>query len=94
MRLDGSISDDIEEQVRQAFRTIEKSLDAAGLSFSDIIDMTTYHVELRSRLDAFMKVKDEFIGEPYPAWTAVGVTELAVQGALIEIRVIAKTKNG
>lgn len=93
-RLDGSISDDIEEQVRQAFETMEKSLIEAGLSFPDVIDMTTYHVGLRNHIKKFMEVKDEFIGEPYPAWTAVGVTELAVQGALIEIRVIAKTKNG
>jgi len=94
MRPDGSLSDDIEEQFRQAFRTVKKFLDEAGLSFSDVIDMTTYHVGLRSGLGTFMKVKDEFIGKPYPAWTAIGVTELAVQGALIEIRVIARTKQG
>lgn len=93
-RLDGSISDDIEKQVRQAFETMKKSLIEADLSLSDIVDMTTYHVGLREHLRKFIEVKDEFIGEPYPAWTAVGVTELAVQGALIEIRVIAKTKNG
>jgi len=94
IRPDGSISNDIEEQFRQAFLTAEKILGEAGLSFLDVIDMTTYHVGLRSGLDTFMKVKDEFIGEPYPSWTAVGVTELAVQGAVIEIRVIAKTKHG
>ena len=94
IRPDGSISDDIEDQVRQAFRTVKKSLVEAGLTFSDVVDMTTYHVGLRDHLETFMTVKDEFIGEPYPSWTAVGVTELAVQGALIEIRVIAKTKNG
>ena len=93
-RLDGSISDDIEDQSRQAFETIEKSLVEAGLSFADVLDMTSYHVGLRSHLEKFMKVKDEFIIEPYPAWTAIGVTELAVEGALIEIRVIAKTNNG
>ena len=94
MRSDGSISDDLTEQVRQAFQTMEKSLVEAGLTFSDVIDMTTYHVGLRSHLEAFMKAKDEFIGEPYPSWTAVGVTELAVQGAMIEIRAIAKMKDG
>ena len=93
-KLDGSISKDIEDQFRQAFETVQKSLVEAGLSFSDVIDMTTYHVGLRSHLKKFMKIKDEFIIEPYPAWTAVGVTELAIEGALIEIRVIAKTKNG
>jgi enamine deaminase RidA (YjgF/YER057c/UK114 family) len=55
-----------------------------------IVDMTTYHVGLREHLDAFIKVKDEFVSEPYPAWTAIGVTELITKGTLIEIRIIAK----
>ena len=37
-----------------------------------------------------IKVKDELIAEPYPAWTAIGVTELITVGTLIEVRVIAK----
>lgn len=41
-------------------------------------------------LGAFVKVKDEFIAEPYPAWTAIGVSELLTDGALAEIRAIAK----
>lgn len=52
--------------------------------------MTTYHVGLRQHLEAFTKVKDEFIGQPYPAWSAIGVSELITEGTLIEIRVIAK----
>jgi enamine deaminase RidA (YjgF/YER057c/UK114 family) len=31
--------------------------------------------------------------EPYPAWTAIGISELAVEEAPIEIRVIAEMKN-
>jgi enamine deaminase RidA (YjgF/YER057c/UK114 family) len=52
--------------------------------------MTTYHVGLRRHLNAFVKVKDEFISEPYPAWTAIGVTELITEGTFLEIRAIAK----
>ena len=37
----------------------------------------------------FKKVKDEFVKEPFPAWTAIGCTELAVEGARVEIRVVA-----
>ena len=29
------------------------------------------------------------ISEPYPAWTAIGCTELAMPGGLVEIRVQA-----
>ena len=47
--------------------------------------MTTYHVGLRDHLDDFVKVKDEFIAEPYPAWSAIGVSELITAGTLVEI---------
>ncbi|MCG8568958.1 MAG: RidA family protein [Spirochaetes bacterium] len=91
-RLNGTISSDHEEQFRQAFETVQKSLVKAGLSYSDVVEMTTYHVGLKNNLEVFKQVKDEYIGEPYPAWTAVGVTELAVEGAVIEIQVTAKTR--
>jgi hypothetical protein len=40
-------------------------------------------------LGAFIKVKDEFVRMPYPAWTAIGIAELITEGTLLEIRVIA-----
>jgi enamine deaminase RidA (YjgF/YER057c/UK114 family) len=68
-------------------------LTEVGLTLSDVVEMTTYHVGLKEQLEVFKQIKDEFINEPYPAWTAIGVSELAVDGALIEIRVIAKEKD-
>ena len=68
---------------------VQGVLDEAGLTMADIGEFTSYHVGLRDSLGKFMKVKDEFLGEPYPAWTAIGVSELAIPGALVEIRVIA-----
>lgn len=85
----GGVSADFPEQCRTAFRKIELALAEANLAFGDIVELTTYHVGLQVNLDAFKSVKDEFIVEPYPAWTAIGVSELAVRGALIEIRAIA-----
>jgi enamine deaminase RidA (YjgF/YER057c/UK114 family) len=55
-----------------------------------MVEMTTYHVGLRKHLSAFINVKDEFVRTPYPAWTAIGVTELITEGTLLEIRLIAK----
>ncbi len=86
------ISPSIEEQVRNSFRKIEMSLNEADLTFSDIVEITTYHVGLKEHFEDFKRIKDEFINEIYPAWTAIGVSELAVEGALIEIRVIAKLR--
>jgi len=88
----GTVPEGITAQTRQAFSRIKISLDEAGVNFSDIVEMTTYHVGLNSHLDKFIAVKNEFISEPYPAWTAIGVTELASEGAIVEIKIIAKSK--
>jgi enamine deaminase RidA (YjgF/YER057c/UK114 family) len=88
-RPDLTVSEDPEEQFRDAFRFVQANLAAAALDLSHVVEMTTYHVGLRKHLDAFIKVKDEFVAEPYPAWTAVGVSELITVGTLVEIRVIA-----
>ncbi|MGD1859997.1 MAG: RidA family protein [Leptolyngbyaceae cyanobacterium] len=88
----GVVPDGITAQTRQAFHRIGMCLDEAGVSFADIVEMTTYHVGLKSHLEEFRAAKDEFIVEPYPAWTAIGVSELASEGALVEIRVVAKRR--
>jgi enamine deaminase RidA (YjgF/YER057c/UK114 family) len=87
---DLSVAAEPESQFRDAFRFLLANLEAAGLNFDHIVEMTTYHVGLREHLDTFIKVKDEFISEPYPAWTAIGVTELITVGTLIEVRAVAK----
>jgi len=89
VRPDGSVSADPETQFHDAFKFVGLHLEAAGLKFGDVVDLLTFHVELRKHLKTFTKVKDEFIGAPYPTWTAIGVSELITEGTLLEIRVIA-----
>jgi enamine deaminase RidA (YjgF/YER057c/UK114 family) len=89
-RGDLSIAADPETQFREVFRILQANLIQARLAPSDVVDITTYHVGIRKHLDIFMKVKDEYLLEPYPAWTAIGVSELITEGALVEIRAIAK----
>jgi enamine deaminase RidA (YjgF/YER057c/UK114 family) len=87
---DGKASEDPETQFTQAFESLKSVLTTAGVSFSDVIEMTTFHVGLRANLTAFMKVKDRYMQAPYPAWTAIGVSELAFPGGLVEVKVIAR----
>ena len=85
----GGVPESAEDEFRNAWRGVGKVLKAAGLAYSDIVDITSYHVGLQEHLATFMKVKDEFVSEPYPSWTAIGVTELAVGGARVEVKVVA-----
>ena len=79
-----------EAQFVQAFENVKSVLAAAKAGFRDVVELTTFHVGLREHLGTFMQVKDRYLEEPYPAWTAIGVVELAAPGALVEIRVTAR----
>ena len=85
----GGVPDSAEAEFRLAWQGVERVLAAAGLGFEDVVEITSYHVNLQQHLGTFMKVKDEFVSKPWPAWTAIGITELAIPGARVEIRVTA-----
>ena len=84
------VAADPETQFAQAFDNLGEVLKEAGGNYSDVIEMTTFHVGLNEHLNVFLEVKDRYIQEPYPAWTAIGITELAYPDGLVEIRVNAK----
>jgi enamine deaminase RidA (YjgF/YER057c/UK114 family) len=87
---DHSLPESAEDEFRNAWRSVGEVLREAGLGFENIIEYTSYHVNLGQNLKAFMKARDEVLSEPWPAWTAIGISELAVPGARVEIRVIAQ----
>jgi enamine deaminase RidA (YjgF/YER057c/UK114 family) len=80
---------DPKEQFKLAFENVGLVLAAAGADFDDIVEITTFHVGMQ-HLAVFSAVKADFIKQPYPAWTAIGVSELAIPGALVEIRITAR----
>src|SRR5262249_49375742 len=59
-------------QARLAFEGLERKLRAAGAKLEDVVELTTYHIDLRGELEEFSKLKDEFFPRNYPAWTAAG----------------------
>lgn len=88
-RADGSPEPVFEDQVRLAFANLRAVLAAAGCSFDDVVDVTSFHTNSDAQFDTVLAVRAEEIGEPpYPSWTAVGVTWLA--GFDFEIKVIAR----
>jgi enamine deaminase RidA (YjgF/YER057c/UK114 family) len=82
--------DSAEDEFRNAWTSLGDTLEAAGVGYQDIIDTTIYMVALQENTAAMAKVKDEFIKEPYPASTWIGITELVIPGARAEIKVIAR----
>ncbi|THF49265.1 RidA family protein [Allorhizobium terrae] len=88
-REDGTAEPDFGAQVRLAFQNLRATLEAAGCTFDDIVDVTTFHTDPQNQFEILMPIKDEFFpAPPYPNWTAIGVTWLA--GFDFEIKVIAR----
>ena len=87
----GHMPEDAGVQIRNTFDKIGFVLREAGLTFRSVVEMTTYHVGLRSHFELFDSIRLEYLEEPYPAWTAVEVAGLRREGAIVELRVIAST---
>jgi enamine deaminase RidA (YjgF/YER057c/UK114 family) len=78
-----------EAQFAQAFENVGKVLRAAGASFDDVVEMVTYHIDMRD-LALFIEVKNRYFTGRVPTWTAIGTTALAMPGLLIEIKCTAR----
>jgi len=84
--------------VRRLFKYLGGQLRAAGADYKDIVMIHSFHAvrngndgpeNKRVQFEAFSAVKDEFMQPPYPAWTAVGVDAILVDGALTEADFVA-----
>lgn len=90
-RPDGSVPDDLEAEIDQAFSNLADVLAAAGLGLADVVDLLTFHGDLATQVPAFMRVRDRRLAEPWPAWTAIGAAQLGggLPGVRIEIKATA-----
>ncbi|HEX2018055.1 MAG TPA: RidA family protein [Aurantimonas sp.] len=88
-REDGSPEPGFRAQVQRAFDNLAAVLAAAGCSFDDIVDVTTFHTDPENQFADINAVRSTVFGKlPFPNWTAVGVNWLA--GFDFEIKVIAR----
>lgn len=90
---DGNVvgAGDLRVQTKQVLDNVKSALAAAGATFSDVVKMNTYVVNLNpDALPVIREVRSQyFAAENPPASTLVGVTALAFEGLLIEIEVVA-----
>lgn len=92
---DRTMPEDLETQIRNAFRYQEEVLHEAKLDFGNVFLIDTYHVgSLSEQFPIYKKVAAEFIREPYPAWLCAEVPGLLVKGSKFEIRIMARRRDG
>ncbi len=83
-----SVPSDPAEEFANVFSMMEATLQAAGSSLADVVELTSYHTDLTT-MGKFMKAKNAVMGEPYPAWTAIGCTGLVQPDATVEVKATA-----
>ena len=90
-RPDGSVPEHLEEEVDLAFSHLAHVLDAAGAGLEHVVDLLTFHLDLPTQVPTFMCVRDRRLAEPWPAWTAIGATQLGggLPGVRLEMRAVA-----
>jgi 2-iminobutanoate/2-iminopropanoate deaminase len=84
----GELVDGVEAQADRALRNLQSVLDAAGLSFDDVVKTTIFLADIGD----FSKVNEvygRFMPTPPPARSTVQVAALP-KGGLVEVEAIAR----
>jgi len=83
--------DSVLEQARQAFRNLEKAMEAAGGTLKDVVALRIYVVDYQAESGTAVgtALREFFSPENPPASTWIGVSALAVPEFLIEIEATA-----
>ena len=91
---EGRLPSDFRSQAQNVFSALEATLKEAGATLEDVASLNSYHVgDLPSQLRDLVDIKATRIRPPYPIWTGVGVTQLGVPGALLEISAVAVARR-
>jgi enamine deaminase RidA (YjgF/YER057c/UK114 family) len=80
----------LEPAFDRVFRQICAILKRAGAGCGDIVEMTSYHVDVVGQIEAMSAAQKRLLGSPPPAWTAVQVVRLLPEGGIAEIKVVAR----
>ncbi|MDN4172169.1 RidA family protein [Nocardioides sp. SOB77] len=90
-RADGSVPDDLAEEVDLALRNLAHVLAAAGGGLEHVVELVTFHLDLAGQVPTFARVRDRRLAEPWPAWTAVGAAQLGggLHGVRLEVKATA-----
>lgn len=94
LKPDMTVGNGMQEQATIAFESLKLVLEAAGASLADVVELNTFHTNFQKELPEFTAVKDTYFTDSFPAWTAVGITELALPGLCIEVRATAVVGSG
>ena len=91
---EGRLPSDFRSQAENVFTTLEAILNQAGATLDDVASLNSYHVgDIHSQLRELVDIKATRIRPPHPTWTGVGVTQLGLPGALLEVSAVVVARD-
>jgi enamine deaminase RidA (YjgF/YER057c/UK114 family) len=88
---DGSVPEDLDAEVRQAFANLKDILETFGASFEHVVEQTTFVAPpLNEIYPVFQTVRNEIFRKDVPASTSVGVAALLDPRFHIETKLVAE----
>jgi enamine deaminase RidA (YjgF/YER057c/UK114 family) len=80
------LADDIESQTRYTYENIERVLRAGGSTLSDILQMTSFVVDLPKNGQGYVDTRKQVLSEPTYTSATIGVSALMIPGLLLEVQ--------
>jgi len=88
---EGKLADGMENQFKRTYDNIRTLLNNFGMSEDDIVEEVIYVTDMAAAFLARKKIGKEFYPDPQRiASSIVGVTELALPGQMVEVKIVAK----
>ncbi len=81
---------DFRAQATQVFENLQSALTAAGASFSDVVKLNAYVIDMGNAA-TFREVRSLYVGNSPPAATLVQVGKLARDEYMLEVEAVAVT---
>lgn len=83
------MGDDIETQTVQTYRNIERVLRAGGSDLDQILQMTSFVVDLANNGARYVAARQKILTRPTYTSATIGVSALMVRGLLLEVQCTA-----
>jgi len=81
---------DLEAAYDRVYRRIGRILERAGAGWADVVDITSYHTDVTTQMEAIVAVHRRYVRAPFPAWTAIDVDRLIPDRGITEIKIVAR----
>jgi enamine deaminase RidA (YjgF/YER057c/UK114 family) len=88
-----SFPPDFKKQVQLSFDNLQSVLKLAGADLSDVVELTSYQIDM-SRFDDAVTIHNDMFGDHRPAWSALGVTALPLPDMQFEVAALAYAPKG